>query len=76
MYGVIATMAWAMFGVCSLVLLAELVDMIATARRRRTAGPAMPGSFNLEPPESTLSRRHFHTSRTRGGSWGGLNKID
>ena len=76
MYGVITFMAWSMFGLCGLVLLAELIDMIATARHRRLTGPAMPGSFNLRVPESKLSARHSHGSRTRGGAMGGLNKFD
>lgn len=76
MYGVIAFMAWAMFGVCSLVLLAELIDMITAAHHRRTSAPALPGAFNLQPPESTLSRLHYHASRTSGGGMGGLNRFD
>ena len=76
MYGVIAFMAWTMFALCSLVLLAELVDMITAAYHRRTSTRALPGSFNLQPPESTLSRLHFHGSRTGGGGMGGLNKFD
>ena len=76
MSGVIAFMAWGMFGMCSLVLLAELIDMITTARHRRFAGPEMAGSFNLHVPESKLSLRHSHSSRTRGGGMGGLNKFD
>lgn len=76
MYGVITFMAWSMFGMCALVLLAELYDMITSARHRRLAGPAMPGSFNLRVPESKLSARHSHGSRIGGGGMGGLNKFD
>ncbi len=81
MYSVITFMAWAMFGLCSLFFLAELIDMLAAARRRLADGPAEPptgsfGSFNLEPRESNLSRRHDHKLSTRGGSWGGLNRFD
>ncbi len=76
MYGVIAFLAWGMLAMCSLVFMAELADMIGSARRRRFAGPAMPGSFNLRAPESKLSRRHSHASRTSGGGMGGLNKFD
>ena len=76
MYVVCEFLILGMLGMCSLFLLAELIDMIATARRHRLGGPVAPGSFNLQPPESKLSRRYFHTSRTSGGSWGGLNKFD
>ena len=76
MYDVISFMAWSMFGICSLILLAELIDMITAAYQRRVAGQAMPGSFSLRPPESTLSRLHPAGSRTGGGGMGGLNKFD
>ena len=76
MYGVITFMAWSMCGVCGAILLAELFDMITAARHRRLAGAAMPGSFNLQVPESKLSARHSHTSRIGGGGMGGLNKFD
>ena len=80
MYGVIAFMAWSMLGLCSVFVIAELVDMITAAHRRRLAtGPgAAPtaGSFNLRPHESKISERHFHKTHTRGGSWGGLNRFD
>ena len=80
MYGVIALMAWGMLGLCSLFFLAELADMIASARSRRlAAGPGAPPtarSFNLRPHESKISARHSHKTRTSGGSWGGLNKFD
>ncbi len=79
MYSVIVFMAWTMLGLCSLIFLAELADMIVSARRRRLADGPPPGSFgsfNLEPHESNLSRRHGHKLRTRGGSWGGLNRFD
>ncbi len=79
MYEGVEPMGWAMFGMIALVLLAEIVDMIASAWRRRY-GERLPaasfGSFNLEPRESTLARRHAHTTRTSGGGWGGLNKVD
>ena len=77
MYGVISFLAWSMFGLVSLVFLAELADMAATALRRRHAfGAASPGAFSLRPRESALETRHGHTTRTSGGSWSGLNKVE
>ena len=78
MYGVIAFMAWSMLGLCSLFFLAEFVDMVASARRRRLAagaGAPTAGAFNLKPRESTISSRHFHGSKT-GSGMGGLNQFD
>ncbi len=72
-------MGWAMFCMVVLVLLPEIVDMIRSAFRRRS-GQRLPvasaGGFNLRPRESTLAKRHCHKTRTTGGSWGGLNKVE
>ncbi len=77
MYEGVELMGWAMFCMVALVLLAEIVDMIASAFRRRHAGEApSAGGFNLQPRESALRKRHYHKTRTSGGSWGGLNKVD
>ncbi len=79
MYGTVAFFAWAMFGMVALVFLAEIVDMFASARRHRHAGPAVPagvGGFNLRPHESSLRRFFDHKSRTAGGHMSGLNKLD
>ncbi len=71
-------MGWALFGMVVLVLLPEIFDMIASAFRRRHAEERMPilGSFSLQARESELAKRHFHTVRTSGGSWGGPNKVE
>ena len=78
MYEGVELMGWAMFCLVALVLLAEIVDMIMSAWRRRVGKlPASAaGGFNLQPRESSLARRHSHVTRTSGGSWGGLNKVE
>ncbi len=77
MYEGVELMGWALFCMVALVLLAEIVDMISTAlRRRHAAGPPIAGGFNLQPRESTLAKRHSHRMRTSGGSWGGLNRVE
>ncbi len=77
MYEGVELMGWTMFGMVVLVLMAEIVDMIATAFRRRHGGRRLwAGGFNLKPRESNLNRRHGHTMRTSGGSWGGLNRVE
>ncbi len=76
MYAGVELMGWMLFCAVVLVLMAEIVDMIVTAIRRRHAEePPLAGGFNLEPHESQLVERHFHKVRTSGGSWGGLNKV-
>lgn len=79
MYEGVELMGWAMFCMVALVFLAEIVDMIASAWRRRSGGrlPASSaGGFNLKPRESNLAKRHSHVTRTSGGSWGGLNRVE
>ncbi len=78
MYEGVELMGWAMFCMVALVLLAEIVDIIASTFRRRHAEETPPiyGGFNLQPRESDLAKRHSHKVRTSGGSWGGLNKVE
>ena len=79
MYGTVAFFAWAMFGLVALILLAEIFDMFASARRRRHASElpvASAGGFSLRPRESSLRRFFDHKTRTAGGHMSGLNKFD
>ncbi len=71
-------MGWVMFCMVGLVLLAEIVEMIASAFRRRHGEERMPilGGFNLQPRESGLVKRRYHKVRANLGSWGGINKVE
>ncbi len=79
MYEGIELMGWIMFCMVVLVLGAEIAGMITAAFRRRHGGRPpiyLAGGFNLQPRESALRERHDHKTRTSGGSWGGLNKVE
>ncbi len=78
MYEGVELMGWTLFFLVSLVLLAEIADMIASFFRRRLTGGRRlyAGGFNLKPRESALSKHCEHTVKTSGGSWGGPNKVD